>query len=118
MEALAFQTFDVVELMEREAGIDRLPCLKVDGGASANDFLMQFQAELLQSEILRPQCIETTALGVACLAGLGVGFYQDLGEIKENWKQERSFVPTIGLHQRQTMLEGWKHAVEQAMLRE
>lgn len=118
LEALAFQTYDVVELMEQEAGIDRLPCLKVDGGASANDFLMQFQAELLQSEILRPQCIETTALGVACLAGLGVGFYQDLEEIKGNWKQERSFIPAIGLHQRQAILEGWRHAVSQAMLRE
>lgn len=118
LEALAFQTCDVVELMEREAGIDRLPCLKVDGGASANNFLMQFQAELLQSEILRPQCIETTALGAAYLAGLAVGYYQNLEEIKGNWKKERVFSPTMNLHQRKERLRGWKHAVAQSMLRE
>lgn len=118
LEALAFQTYDVVDLMEQDAGIDRLPCLKVDGGASANNFLMQFQADILQSDIRRPKCIETTALGVAYLAGLGIGFYQDLEEIKGNWKQERVFEPAISLRQREEQVRGWKHAVAQAMLRE
>lgn len=116
LEALAFQTYDVVKLMVQEAGIEKLSCLKVDGGASANNFLMQFQSDILQSEILRPQCIETTALGAAYLAGLGTGYYQNMEDIKGNWKQERSFVPKQNIHQQEKLLQGWNHAVSQAML--
>lgn len=115
LESLAYQTYDVVELMEQEAGIKTLPCLKVDGGASANDFLMQFQAEILQAEIQRPGCIETTALGAAYLAGLGMGFYTDTEEIKGNWQKERSFLPVMHEEYRKSKIKGWRVAVGQAM---
>lgn len=118
LEALAYQTYDVVRLMERDAGIEKLPCLKVDGGASANNFLMQFQSDMLQSEIQRPQCIETTALGAAYLAGLGVGFYKNVEEIKGNWQMERIFKPEMNVQQQEERIQGWKHAVKQAMLKE
>ena len=116
LEALAYQTYDVVTLMEQEAGIDKVSCLKVDGGASANDFLMQFQADILQAEILRPQCIETTALGAAYLAGLGTGYYRNVEDIRGNWQKERSFVPKRSACQREELLRGWNHAVSQSMM--
>lgn len=115
LEALAFQTYDVVDLMEREAGLDLLPSLRVDGGASANQFLMQFQADVLQTKILRPKCIETTALGAAYLAGLSVGYYQSRKEIAGNWKIEHIFEPSISARSRDEKIEGWRHAVAQAM---
>lgn len=117
LEALGYQTYDVVKLMEQEAGIEQLRCLKVDGGASANSFLMQFQADILQAVIERPQCIETTALGAAYLAGLGVGFYSDMEEVAGNWKQERSFHPQMTVEECERRLEGWRQAVTQAMHR-
>lgn len=115
LESLAYQTYDVVELMGQEAELESLPCLKVDGGASANNFLMQYQADLLQTEIQRPQCIETTALGAAYLAGLGVGFYSDIEEIKGNWQKERSFSSTISQEERDDRIKGWRTAVAQTM---
>lgn len=115
LESLAYQTYDVVELMGQEAELESLPCLKVDGGASANNFLMQYQADLLQTEIQRPQCIETTALGAAYLAGLGVGFYSDIEEIKGNWQKERSFLSAISQKERDDRLKGWRMAVAQTM---
>lgn len=115
LEALAFQTYDVVDLMEREAGLDLLPSLRVDGGASANQFLMQFQADVLQTKILRPKCIETTALGAAYLAGLAVGYYQSREEIAGNWKIEHIFEPSISPRSRDEKIEGWRQAVAQAM---
>lgn len=117
LEALGYQTYDVVKLMEQEAGVEQLRCLKVDGGASANNFLMQFQADVLQTVIERPQCIETTALGAAYLAGLGVGFYSDMEEVAGNWKRERSFHPQMAEEECRRRLEGWKQAVAQAMYR-
>ncbi len=116
LEALAFQTYDVVTLMEREAGIETLSCLKVDGGASANNFLMQFQADILESAIQRPKCIETTALGAAYLAGLGIGYYNNIEEIRGNWQQEREFLPSMSTYEKEERVRGWQHAVEQAML--
>lgn len=118
LETLAYQTYDVVDLMEQEAGIRSLECLKVDGGASANQFLMQFQADILQTRISRPQCIETTALGAAYLAGLAVGYYDSLEEIKGNWKLGKEFLPKLELRQRNEKICGWKQAVSQAMYRE
>lgn len=115
LEALAYQTYDVVDLMEREAGIDELPALRVDGGASANNFLMQFQADVLQTKIMRPKCIETTALGAAYLAGLAVGYYQSMDEIRGNWEIERIFEPEISRRERDEKIRGWKQAVTQAM---
>ncbi len=118
LEALAYQTYDVVDLMERDAGIEKLAQLKVDGGACANNFLMQFQADVLQTEIHRPACIETTAAGAAYLAGLGVGYYKDMDEIRRNWKKERVFAPEKSLRWREERIDGWQHAVAQAMQNE
>jgi glycerol kinase len=115
LEALAYQTYDVVDLMEREAKLQHIPSLRVDGGASANNFLMQFQADILQTELLRPQCIETTALGAAYLAGLATGYYQDRDDILGNWQIEHSFQPVMSRWERDERIQGWKHAVAQAM---
>ena len=118
LEALGYQTYDVVKLMEQEAGIEQVRCLKVDGGACANNFLMQFQADILDTLIERPQCIETTALGAACLAGLGIGYYENPEEISANWKRERVFEPQMPKAEREAKLNGWKEAVAQTMYRE
>jgi len=115
LESIAYQSMDVLKAMEEDAGIP-LGELKVDGGASANDFLMQFQADILQAEILRPQCIETTALGAAYLAGLGTGYYRNVEDIRGNWQKERSFVPKRSACQREELLRGWNHAVSQSMM--
>ena len=87
----------------------------MDGGASANNFLMQFQADLSELDIQRPQCIETTALGAAYLAGLASGFWKDLEEIRGNWACERTFSPAVSPERRRELLKGWKRAVSCAM---
>ena len=110
LESLAYQVADVCRAMEQDAGLP-LRCLKVDGGASANSFLMQFQADLLDVQVLRPRCIETTALGAAYLAGLAVGYWQDLDEIRAVWTLEQDFTPAMTPEARQTHLEGWRRAV-------
>ena len=92
LEGIAFQVMDIVSAMEKDAGI-RLAKLKVDGGASRNNLLMQFQADILGVEVIRPMVTETTALGAACLAGLAVGFWENLDEIRAHWQVERTFVP-------------------------
>lgn len=88
LESLAYQTQDVLEAMEKDSGIT-LKNLRVDGGASANDFLMQFQADIMNKEVLRPECIETTALGAAYLAGIATGFWKDKEDIRKNWFLEK-----------------------------
>ena len=110
LESLAYQVADVCRAMEQDAGLP-LRCLKVDGGASANSFLMQFQADLLDAQVLRPRCIETTALGAAYLAGLAVGYWQDLDEVRAVWALEQDFTPAMTPEARQTHLEGWRRAV-------
>lgn len=110
VESLAYQTADVIEAMEGDAGM-RLNRLKVDGGASANNFLMQFQADILPSEVCRPKCIETTALGAAYLAGLAVGYWQDRNDVCRNWALERTFVPGMEEGKRDLLRKGWKKAV-------
>ena len=100
--------------MEQDLG-ERLKGLKVDGGASANDFLMQFQADIIGTEVYRPRCIETTALGAAYLAGLAVGYWKDLDEIRENWQLGRVFTPEMEEQQRQRLKKGWKRAVRCAL---
>jgi len=114
LEAIAYQTADVLRAMESDSGI-HLKSLKVDGGASANDFLMQFQADIVDTQVHRPQCIETTALGAAYLAGLAVGYWRDKREIKENWQIGKIFVPTMGKETRGQRLKGWKRAVKCAL---
>jgi len=111
LESLAYQTNDVLRAMEEDAGI-RLSALKVDGGASANNFLMQFQADISDAPVRRPVCVETTAMGAAYLAGLAVGYWQSKAEVLKNWKISRVFEPEMGELQRQKMLRGWHRAVD------
>lgn len=115
LESIAYQTVDVLEAMEKDSGID-LKSLKVDGGASANNFLMQFEADILNTEVRRPECIETTALGAAYLAGLATGYFKDKAEICENWQLGRSFTPQMVNEKRKALLRGWKKAVKCALL--
>lgn len=110
VESLAYQTADVIAAMEADSGI-ALKELKVDGGASANDFLMQFQADILGSGVRRPGCIETTAMGAAYLAGLAVGYWNDREEIQKIWSLESSFEPSMEKEKRERLLKGWKRAV-------
>lgn len=110
VESLAYQVTDVLHAMEMDSGI-KLNALRVDGGASANNFLMQFQSDLLDVRVVRPSCIETTALGAAYLAGLAAGFWKNAEEIQKNWKQEKEFVPSITGEARKKLLKGWKKAV-------
>ena len=110
VESLAYQVTDVIEAMEKEAGLS-LASLKVDGGACANDFLMQFQADLLNAKVERPKCIETTALGAAYLAGIGVGYWKNSEEIKNNWALEHTFLPKQEEDWRKEVRKGWKKAV-------
>jgi glycerol kinase len=113
LESLAYQTYDVLDAMQRDAGI-RLAQLKVDGGASANNFLMQFQADMIQTPVLRPACIETTALGAAYLAGLAVGFWPDRQALTHSESQSRTFSPTLPPAARDDLLHGWHRAVERS----
>ncbi len=110
LESLAYQTYDVVKTMEEDSGM-KLASLKVDGGASANNFLMQYQADVIQQEVERPSCIETTAMGAAYLAGLAVGYWSSMDEIRGNWKVGRKFVPTLPVEVRDSRLKGWQKAV-------
>ncbi len=110
VESLAYQVTDVIHAMEKDSGM-KLSFLRVDGGASANNFLMQFQSDLLDAQVVRPSCIETTALGAAYLAGLAAGFWKDAEEIRQNWKQEREFSPSVEPEKREDLLKGWQKAV-------
>ena len=110
LESLAYQASDILKAMESDSGI-KLPALRVDGGACANNFLLQFQADILNTPVLRPECIETTALGAAYLAGLSVGYWKDQAEIKENWALSRKFEPDMTEEKREKLLKGWKKAV-------
>ncbi|MCD8154712.1 MAG: glycerol kinase GlpK [Clostridiales bacterium] len=111
VESLAYQGMDVIRAMEKDAGV-KLHSLKVDGGASANNFLMQFQADVLDAEVIRPACVETTAMGAAYLAGIAVGFWKDSGEVAKNWKPDRTFRPSISGEKRAELLHGWEKAVK------
>lgn len=115
VESLAYQTYDVLQTMEKEAGI-KLEALKVDGGACANNFLMQFQSDLLNTEVIRPKVIETTALGAAYLAGLAVGYYKDRNEIKKNSEKQKIFFNTMDSEERRKLIKGWKRAVKCTLL--
>ena len=101
--------------MEEDAGV-KLNNLKVDGGASANNFLMQFQSDILDAIVDRPSCIETTALGAAYLAGLATGYFKDKEEIKQNWQLGKAFEPAITKDKRSELLKGWMRAVKCALL--
>lgn len=115
LESIAYQTNDVLKAMQEDTGIE-LRCLKVDGGASQNDFLMQFQSDISNCKVHRPQVVETTALGAAYLAGLATGFWASKEEIKNNWKLNYEFVPRINKSRREKSLEGWAKAVRFALM--
>jgi glycerol kinase len=113
LEGIAFQTNDVIEAMEKDSGIE-LKELRVDGGASMNNLLMQFQADILNVPVIRPAVSETTALGAAYLAGLAVGYWRDQGEIAAQWKVEHRFEPTFDKPQRVAQIANWRKALERA----
>ncbi len=113
LESIALQTLDVVELMERESGAS-IRELRVDGGAVANDLLMQIQADVLQRPVVRCATAETTALGAAYLAGLAVGFWKDQAEIARIWRSGGVFEPKMPPAERDTLVDGWRRAVERA----
>ena len=113
LESIAYQVSDVLEAMRADSGI-ALTSLKVDGGASSNNVLMQLQADILQVTVHRPVCVETTALGAAYLAGLAVGYWSSQEEIARNWAVDRTFLPAITTHERDKKLQGWKRAVIRA----
>lgn len=115
LESIAFQSNDVIQTMIEETKID-LKCLKVDGGASANDFLMQFQSDISNCIVHRPEMIETTALGAAYLAGLAIGFWKSKEEIKNNWLLNKEFKPVIDDTQRDQLLTNWHKAIHLALL--
>ena len=111
LESMAYQTNDVLQAMKADAGID-LKSLKVDGGASANDFLMQVQADITGAPVERPLCVETTAMGAAYMAGLAVGYWKNKEEVNKNWKIDRIFTPDISEDVRSEKTLGWNRAVK------
>ena len=115
LESLAYQTHDILRAMEKDSGI-AIKELKVDGGACANDFLMQFQADITEAEVFRPGCIETTALGAAYLAGLAVGYWESTEDIRTNWSVDRVFRPAMPLEKRAKLVKGWHRAVRCALM--
>ncbi len=117
LEGIAFQTMDIVSAMEKDAGIS-IPALKVDGGASRNNLLMQFQADVLGTEVIRPQVTETTAFGAACFAGLAVGFWRSIDELKSHIAAGRSFLPSMDAETLAAAKRGWADAVSRTLSRQ
>ena len=115
LESLAYQTVDIVRAMERDAGM-KITALRVDGGASANDFLMQFQSDILNADVIRPECIETTALGAAYLAGLAVGVWKNTDDIRCMRADDTTFKNRMTNARRSELLDGWRHAVNCALM--
>ena len=111
LESLAYQTNDVLQAMKADSGIG-LCALKVDGGASANNFLMQSQADIINAPVKRPKCVETTAMGAAYLAGLAVGYWANKEEVIKNWAMDKVFEPSISDEERRTKIAGWNKAVK------
>ena len=116
LESMAYQVTDVLRAMEEDSGI-KLSALRVDGGACVNDFLAQFQADIINTAVLRPMCIETTAMGAAYLAGLAVGYWPDKETIKQNHIIAREFVPNMSELKREMLLEGWHQAIQASQVR-
>ncbi|MCH8523737.1 MAG: glycerol kinase, partial [Balneolales bacterium] len=115
MDAIAYQTLDVLGAMKADSGID-IAELRVDGGATVNDTLMQFQSDILQVPVCRPKVTETTALGAAYLAGLAVGYWKDVDEIRKQWQEERKFSPEMDADKVADLTKGWKRAVKAAQV--
>jgi len=113
LDSLCYQTNDVLQAMKADSGIE-LAALKVDGGASANNYLMQTQADLIDAPVQRPRCVETTAMGAAYLAGLAVGYWASKEDVIKNWAIDRTFEPSIPAEERETRVKHWKKAVKSA----
>jgi len=113
LDSLCYQTNDVLKAMEADSGI-KLAALKVDGGACANNYLMQTQSDIINAPVKRPCCVETTAMGAAYLAGLAVGYWADKDEVRKNWAIDRTFEPQIDDETRTEMVEGWDKAVKRS----
>jgi glycerol kinase len=113
LESIAYQTMDVLKAMEADSGME-IKELRVDGGATANDLLMQFQSNLLNCKVIRPNVVETTALGAAYLAGLAVGYWESVEEIQQLWKSEKEFTPEADLSEIKKGVKGWKKAIHAA----
>lgn len=114
IESIAYQTMDVLEAMENDAAI-AIKELRVDGGATTNNLLMQFQSDILKTKVLRPKITETTALGAAYLAGLAVGYWNSIDELQEQWQINTAFTPSMKSAERNTLKKGWKRAVKAAI---
>ncbi|MCD8364873.1 MAG: glycerol kinase GlpK [Clostridiales bacterium] len=114
LEAMAYQSKEIIEIMEKESGV-KIHNLRVDGGAANNNFLMQFQADMLGVEVLRPKCVETTALGAAFLAGIAVGYWESLKKIREGWILADTFVPDMDEATRERLMKGWRKAVTRSL---
>ena len=114
VESIAFQTRDVLDAMQRDSGV-RLKELKVDGGASVNDSLLQFQADILQTTVQRPRVAETTALGAAYLAGLAVGYWESQDEISSNWVLDQQFIPQMSRGDADGQYAHWQKAVQRSL---
>ncbi|MDO4834144.1 MAG: glycerol kinase GlpK [Bacillota bacterium] len=113
IESMAYQTYDLLHAMSEDLGTD-IKHLKVDGGAAANDFLLEFQADILRQKVYRPECIETTSLGAAYLAGLATGYWESTDDIVSNWQIDRIFEPGMKAAKRDELLEGWHEAVRRS----
>ena len=111
LDSLCYQVNDVLQAMKADSGIE-LAALKVDGGASANNYLVQTQSNLINAPVQRPVCVETTAMGAAYLAGLAVGYWSGTGDVKKNWAVDRTFTPNIDPAEREKMIKGWNKAVK------
>lgn len=113
LDSIAYQTYDVLKAMESDSGIE-IRELRVDGGATVNNILMQFQSDILQSKVVRPQITETTALGAAYLAGLATGYWKSMDEISSQWQIDKTFSPGISSGERNNLLQGWNRAIKAA----
>jgi glycerol kinase len=114
LDSIAYQTYDVLKAMEADAGI-QIKELRVDGGATVNNALMQFQSDILGCKVVRPTITETTALGAAYLAGLAVGYWKNIAEIQQQWQVEKSFEPAMDPAKRNELINGWQRAVKAAI---
>jgi len=115
LESIAYQCHDLLKAMEADMGRS-LKALKVDGGASANNFLMQFQADIMNTPVVRPKSVETTSLGAAYFAGLATGYWKDLDDVRDNWQMDRTFSPDMPDSRRRELLNGWENAVKRTLL--
>jgi glycerol kinase len=113
IESIAFQSMDLLKAMEADAGLP-IKEVRVDGGATVNNQLMQFQSDILNTQVVRPQVTETTALGAAYLAGLAVGFWKNIDELQQYWQKDKAFTPSMKDEKRNTLQKDWKRAVKAA----